>query len=144
MGYVLRASGRWNRYGEYGCLYTAVSERGAVAEYRKVLTHVGLTPDADAPRDLVTIEVDADPVLDLATDPFFESTGVPLSALTGDSSADLELCRTIADYARSEGYVAIISPSAALPGEDNLNIYIDGRAADLRLDVGSIRRSLNY
>ncbi len=109
-----------------------------------MLAHAGLTPDQDAQRDLVTIEVDADPVLDLASDEFFRSTGIPTSALREGSADSLQLCLSIADYARAEGYVAIISPSAALAGESNLNIYIDGRAADLKLDVGSVREALNY
>lgn len=37
----------------------------------------------------------------------------------------------MADLARLEGYDAILSPSAALAGAQNLNLYIDGRADHL-------------
>ena len=61
------ADGRWNRAGEYGCLYTSLSREGAVAEYEKMLTRFGLAPEEDQRRDLVTVRVTVSPVLDLTT-----------------------------------------------------------------------------
>lgn len=56
----------------------------------------------------------------------------------------MEPVRTIADLARARGYAALMSPSAALENAVNLSIYIDGRAADLKLDVGGVREPLVF
>ena len=58
------AHGRWNRRGQYGCLYTALTADGATAEYEKLLAVNGYT----GPRDLVSIRVARlRPVLDLTS-----------------------------------------------------------------------------
>ena len=67
-----------------------------------------------------------------------------METLTGDTEDDLESCRLVADLARLAGYDAILSPSAALNGVRNLNLYIDGRADHLRLMEGLDRTPLNY
>ena len=59
--------------------------------------------------------------------------------LTGDDPSDLEKCRVLADTAREQGYAAIIAPSAAVDGEKNLMIYIDGPADDIQVDDGGKR-----
>jgi len=144
-GFLLQAAGRWNRYNEYGCLYTALTRDGTVAEYAKVRDgYVGLAASDDDMRDLVSIHVMVEPVLDLTDSAVRERYGADLATLVGDEEADLETCRSIADLARAEGYRAIMSPSAALPGAVNLNIYLEGRAADLRLRDGPDREPLNY
>lgn len=145
VGFLLRAAGRWNRYDEYGCLYTALSREGAIAEYRKVLgEYVGLAASDDEKRDVVSIHVSVEPVLDLTEAATRDEYQVTLGTLTGDGEADLETCRSIADLARARGNRAILSPSAALEGAVNLNIYFDGRAANLRLEEGPDREPLNY
>lgn len=60
------------------------------------------------------------------------------------SDDDVEICRAVADLARFAGYNAILSPSAAIAGERNLNLYIDGRADQLHLNEGTDRIALNY
>ena len=66
VGFILLARGRWNRHDEYGCLYTSLSREGAFAEYTKELRRLGIEPNADQPKDLVTISVAVARVLDLA------------------------------------------------------------------------------
>ena len=144
VGFILLARGRWNRHDEYGCLYTSLSREGAFAEYTKELRRLGIEPNADQPKDLVTIRVAVARVLDLTDVHAREQFGINLDTLTGDDEDDLESCRLVADLARLAGYDAILSPSASLPGERNLNLYIDGRADHLRLVVGAERVPLNY
>lgn len=143
-GFLLLAAGRWNRYGQYGCLYTALSREGAIAEYEKAREHTWLAADDDEKRDVVSILVRVEPVLDLTRRLVRRAFRVSLAPLTGDTEDCLERCHALADRARGEGYRAILSPSAALRGGTNLNIYLEGRAADLRLREGSHREPLNY
>jgi hypothetical protein len=145
LGFLLLSAGRWNRYGEYGCLYTALTREGAAAEYRKVVgRHAGLAESDDAKRDLASLEVRVTPVLDLTDRAVRRAWGVTLEALTGDSDGSLEACRSIADRARASGLRAILSPSAALRGAANLNVYPEGRADELQLRAGATREPLNY
>jgi RES domain-containing protein len=138
VGRILGADGRWNRVGVYGCLYTALTRKGAIEEWRKTLRGLDDTPKK---RDVVSIAVDIAPVVDL-TDP--ESSPVPPGSpfLTGDSDEDLERCRQLADSLRAFGYVGLVVPSAALPGGKNLIIYIDGPASAVSLEDGGDRVSL--
>jgi RES domain-containing protein len=144
VGFILLARGRWNRHDEYGCLYTSLSREGAVAEYTKELRRIGIEASADQAKDLVSLNVGVARVLDLTDVRERDRFGVTLKTLTADEEDDLESCRLVADLARLAGYDAILSPSAALAGERNLNLYIDGRADHLRLLEGPERAALNY
>jgi RES domain-containing protein len=132
--------GRWNRQGEYGCLYTALTPAGALAEYRKHLVRNQLQKR----RDLVSIEVTVRPVLDLTEQAIRALYAASLEQITGDSDGDLERCHRIADAAREKGFRAILAPSAAQAGERVLVIYPEGRASDLRLRDGPDRVPVNY
>jgi len=142
-GSILKANGRWNRPGEYGCLYTALTRQGAEAEYDKFLSNAGIAPEQDRPRDLVTILADLKLVLNQTskTGAFVDPTA---PFLTADKPEDWEKCRKLADVSRLEGYGGILAPSAALKGEKNLVIYIDGLARNVALKAGKIRVPLNY
>ncbi|MGI9181326.1 MAG: RES family NAD+ phosphorylase [Longimicrobiaceae bacterium] len=140
LGFILEATGRWNRQGEYGCLYTALTPAGALAEYRKHLVRNRL----QKPRDLVSIEVTVRPVLDLTELAIQARYAASLEKMTGDSDEELEQCRQLADAARGEGFRAILAPSAAQEGERVLVIYPEGRASDLRLREGPDRLAVNH
>lgn len=139
MGYILRADGRWNRPGVYGCLYTSLTRKGVLAEFHKYRRRAnvhgsGLIP----PREIVSVVVDVNPVLDLTSAKMSPiSPSAPF--LTGDDPRDIEACRSLADSLRAQGFSGIVAPSAAAEGEKNLVIYIDGPARRVSLDVGHDR-----
>lgn len=95
VGFILLARGRWNRHDEYGCLYTSLSREGAFAEYTKELRRLGIEPNADQPKDLVTIRVAVARVLDLTDVHAREQFGINLDTLTGDDEDDLESCQLV-------------------------------------------------
>jgi RES domain-containing protein len=135
---ILRSGGRWNRPDVYGCLYTALTLDGAIAELRKAKYRKTGAPREIGPRDLVSIHVDLDPVVDL-TDPANPYVDPKEPLLTGNTDADKEHCRSLADRVRADGVVGIIVPSAAAAGEKNLAIYIDGPAGGIHLTDGGDR-----
>ena len=135
---ILRSGGRWNRPDVYGCLYTALTLEGAIAELDKVKNRKDGTPREIGPRDLVSIQVDLEPDVDL-TDPNNGYVDPHEAFLTGDADKDKEKCRALADQIRIDGAAAIIVPSAAAPGEKNLAIYIDGPAGSIHLADGGDR-----
>lgn len=138
VGYILRAGGRWNRQGVYGCIYTAFTQQGARAEYHKYIRRETPSRFNREPKELVSIQVFVDPVMDL-TDKTISPISPQEPFLIEDTPADLESCRSLADAIRRMGYVGIIAPSAALLGEKNLIIYIDGLAGNIHLDEGGDR-----
>jgi hypothetical protein len=118
-----------------------LNRNGAIAEYHKYAAQAGAENLKIAPRDLVTILVHIKPVIDLTlTSADFVDPSSPF--LVGDGPADLEKCRVLADILRQREYAGIITPSAALAGEKNLVIYIDGIAGYIHLDVGKHRERL--
>jgi len=140
--FIVKARGRWNRAGRYGCLYTSTTREGAMAEYRKLVA--AWAPGLRlAPRELVSIDVHrVEPVLDLTDGAERKRFRVRLDDLTRDTDAAIELCRTLSDAARRAGAVGLLAPSAALAGAINLMIYQDGLAGGIDLAVGPDRDRL--
>ena len=138
--FIIHASGRWNRPGEYGCLYTALAPETAEAEHRKARDRAGIF--GERPREIVGIDVMVAPVLDLTSRTRRRRLGVRSSDLRSDEDEGIEACRAIADAARAEGYRGILAPSAA--GRDGrvLVIYLEGPPAGLDMQVPDDRRSL--
>lgn len=142
VGWILRATGRWNRQGIYGCLYTSLTREGALAEYRKYRTIAHADKHSSA-RDLVSVRVNrVGPVLDLTDAEVCAETNVDRRTLISSDPEDLETCRTIADWARSEGYQGLLVPSAAKADATNLVIYIDGPVRNVDIDEGSERQTI--
>jgi len=123
------SEGRWNRRGEYACLYTALTREGALAELARLRATRGSIVGS---RDLVSILVARlEPVLDLTDPPVYRVTALaagerPDAALmTANGDAAYEHCRCLADEARRQRCTALVVPSAALTGDRNLIIYFD-------------------
>jgi len=128
LGWILKAArGRWNtRRPRLPCLYTALTPEGAIAELDKHAALFG----GPARRDLVSLRVAVDGVLDLTHARTRARCGIALAALTGDASTDLAACRALARRAVLGGdagvsYGAILAPSAALAGGVNLIVYVE-------------------
>ena len=125
-------------------LHVALPGEGTLAEYSKELRRLGIDPAADQPKDLVSLKVAAALVPDRTLAAERRRFGVSRRTFTGDADDAVERCRLVADLARMRGYGAILSPSAALEGARNLNLYIDGRADRVRLMDGPDRVPINY
>jgi hypothetical protein len=98
----LLARGRWNRYAEYGCLYTSLSPEDARAEYAKELRRIGIDAASDEPKDPVSLSVGVARVLDLTDAHRRKHFWITMETLTGDAEDDVESCRIVADLARLE------------------------------------------
>ena len=144
IGYILRASGRWNRAGLYGALYTSLSMDGALAELKKNCLISGIALGDLAPRDLVSIKVKCKPVLNLTKAATRRKVDITLTHLRNDSADSIDRCRIIADWSRQQGFRCILTPSAALKEAQNLIIFFEGPAEHLELDEGSKRFPINY
>jgi RES domain-containing protein len=142
--HMLIAQGRWNRFRKYGCLYTSLTREGVLEEHRKVMRTSRLDSHSFVPMDMVSLLVTVEPVLDLCSDRSVLETGADPFRLVEDSDEALEYCRSIADWARQDGYRAILSPSAALPGCRNLNIYLSDSPENLSIEAGPDRLPINY
>jgi RES domain-containing protein len=146
-GWIQRARGRWNtRRPRLACLYTALSRDGAIAEYRKHFLWSGLGAGGEIkPRDLVSLIVDVEPVLDLTDSAVLRRLFIAdTTTLTGDTAAHRALCRRIAWDAVRDGYRAIHAPSAALEGARTLMIYPESQFGRILLRNGPDRIPLNY
>jgi RES domain-containing protein len=147
LGWIQLARGRWNtQRPRVACLYTALSRHGAIGEYRKHFDWSGLgAPGTIKPRDLVSLLVDVEPVLDLTDPAVLERLEIENpDVLIGDTARHLAICRRIARNALQDGYRAIQAPSAAAAGEGTLLIYPESEHGRLLLRNGPDRIPLNY
>ena len=125
LGWILKAArGRWNtRRPRLPCMYTALTPQGAIAELDK---HAAEFAGARRRRDLVSVRVRVDGVLDLTSRWTRARLGVSLSTLTGDEPSDVAACRALAVREVLHGrYGAVLAPSAAPDGDVNLMLYVE-------------------
>lgn len=139
MGYILKVRGRWNREGVYGCLYTALTEDGALAEAVKYLKRAGIAPRFSPPRDLVSLRVRLDGVMDLTSPSVRRSLRVSLATITRRRrcrSRDVPVDRGPGAAAGALRHPLSVRRAG---GATNLNIYVDGRADHCDLSDGGDR-----
>jgi len=127
--------GRWNKANRYGALYTSLTKETAQAEHTSMLLKRGLTPGDLYPRLMTTIRVHLTKVLDLTDPNRLEEFGITKSELESDEDACREKILEASDKARTQGYEAILSPSARLPRGKNLNIFPDRLGAESSLRI---------
>jgi RES domain-containing protein len=143
------SEGRWNRRGEFACLYTALTRVGALAELAKARATAGSLAGT---RDLVSIQIRRlEPVLELTDASVYRATALAAgerpdaSLMTANGDAAHEHCRRLAEAARARGCTALIVPSAAQPGERNLVIYFDVVAPkQVDVDDGPDRETIAF
>jgi RES domain-containing protein len=135
------ARGRWNtQRPRIACLYTSYAYHGALSEYDKLAREEA--GYASRPRDLVSIHVDVDSVLDL-TDPDLQAMyGITSAQLVGVSYTPCH--RVVREAILRDGFRAIRAPSAAGDGQVNLMIYPESQHGRLRYYDGPDRLAINY
>jgi hypothetical protein len=140
-GWMQLARGRWNtQRPRIACLYTSYSAAGALAEYDKLAREEA--GYSTRPRDLVSVRVDVEPVLDL-TDPAMQDLyGILERQLR--SRAYTPCHRVVNQAILHDGYRAIRAPSAAGDGLVNLMVYPESHAGRLRYSDGPDRIAINH
>ncbi len=108
------AGGRWNPRGEFGALYLALSEEGAIGEFvRYVGYYKSLTLDDATTREIVRVKVNVRKILDL-TDPKIRSLlGVTQEELRSVRAEWDDNTWPIARAIFAAGFEGILVPSAA-------------------------------
>lgn len=124
----LRAGGRFNPPGQFGALYTSLKATTAAKEVARGLSQRGveLNQFPDGAWWVYELEVKLESVLDLTDADVLQKSGISESSLTG---SDVNAARQIAAEARERGYEALLVPSAAASGSENLVIFLDKASA---------------
>lgn len=140
-GWMQLARGRWNtQRPRIACLYTSYTADGALAEYEKLAR--GESGYASRPRDLVSVQVDVEPVLDL-TDPQNQAR-YSITEQQMRSPAHVHCHRVVHEAVLRDGFRAIRAPSAAIDGVVNLMIYPESHEGRLRYSDGPDRLPINH
>lgn len=140
--FMQRARGRWNlQRPRIACLYTAYTQAGALAEYDKIVQ--GDPAYRHRPRDLVSIRVDVDPVLDLLDPALRDHYEVSEDELVASTHT---ACHWIVRRAvLQEGYRAIRASSATeLREERTLMLYPERSGGRCNLSNGPDRLPINH
>jgi hypothetical protein len=88
LGRIFRFSeGRWNVRGEYACLYTALTRDGALGELHRARAKRG---SIVGPRDVVSIDIEIEPVLDLRDARKLEALSSAPKQIVVDNGPDRE------------------------------------------------------
>jgi len=116
---ISTTSGRYHRPGEPGVWYASSREQAAWAELFRHFVDEGIDP-FEIRRTVGAARCDALEVLDLTDPALLEQLGLHEDDLIGD---DYRACQEIAALARDAGFDGVLSPSAALPGQQTLVVF---------------------
>lgn len=116
--------GRYNERGVAGVLYTSLDKPTAIAEIIRGLRTRGVDPNNFGPEDwwAYQIRISFTHLLDLEDNATRSALEVTPEILVSDDTAQT---RRIGSYARDRDFQAILAPSAATVGSDNLVLFID-------------------
>ena len=120
----LKAVGRFNPPNEFGALYTSLDPKTAAHEVARGLRARGVDPEQfpEGAWWVYELEIKLESVLDLTDASVLEKTAISADLLTG---SDVNVTRRVATNARDRGYEALLVPSAAAPGSNNLIVFLD-------------------
>jgi RES domain-containing protein len=133
--------GRWTPPGAFRAVYASRDEATALDEARQQNLRQGVPPWMALPLVLTAIEVDLEPVLDLTDSRVRRTLRVSQARLLKEpwwllQEQRLEaLNQAVGRLAREQGFVALLTPSAARFRGINVVIYPDRIASGGRLSV---------
>jgi RES domain-containing protein len=113
--------GRWNPPESFPTLYVGLTPQVAVAEFHRLAARAGRDVHDFLPREVHRIDVVLGEVLDLADAAALDGLGIDPSRLVDD---DLRASQALGDAAHYLGIEAVLSASAACPGQA-LAIFTD-------------------
>jgi RES domain-containing protein len=129
-----RIGGRWNPRNSFPVLYTATDIGTAALEVLRTAAKLGISEQDLLPRNLVTIVVSLNRILDLTDAAVRQEAGISTAVLKDD---DTRICQAIGDAAHYLGFEGVLANSAAGPGE-TLAIFLNRLRARSRLDVARV------
>jgi RES domain-containing protein len=133
--------GRWTPPGAFLAVYASRDEATALDEARQQNLRQGVPPWMALPLVLTAIEVDLEPVLDLTDGRVRQALRVSRGRMLGEpwwllqDQGQEALTQGLGRLARDQGFVALLTPSAARPRGTNVVIYPDRIAAMSRLAI---------
>ena len=118
-----RNGGRYHDPGVAGVLYTATDRAAAIAEVVRGLRARGIDPHSFGLQDwwVYELRISVDRVLDVADPANLPEVNVSASTLVADDTA---ATRRIGRQARDAGFQALLAPSAAAHGSNNLVLFL--------------------
>jgi RES domain-containing protein len=126
----LFTGGRYNFVGDFGVLYLACDPHTCLEEVTRAATAGGFRAAENFPRTFIGIRVRLSRVLDLTSPRMRRRLGVSKQLLVATNWERIQdegeeaTTQAIGRLARSAGFEAILTPSAAWAG-NNLNIFLD-------------------
>jgi RES domain-containing protein len=101
--------GRWNPPDSYSTLYFGLGEETVFAEWARAAARQGLAPEDFLPRNLHTVNLDIDELLDLRTPDAREAVGLTEAMMEAE---DQSACQEVGNAAHYLGREGLIVPSA--------------------------------
>jgi len=132
-----RQGGRWNPPDSVSVLYTASDTDTVDAEFGRQLALARVAPTSVRPRQLATLRVRLQRILDLREPEALDALGVTMDDLMAD---DPSLTRAIGEAAQHLGYEAIVAPSAAGGPGHVVALFMTNRAPASSIELLSVER----